>query len=217
MVAEKNMGNLHTAIEWAMAVNSKGPTEKEPNRPKVVGQAWFMQNFSRSRGGKCGATKRTHLHHPDGWAFKYIVVKRYRSDGWSFNGEGSGNQMIDEIDCWERLADTPEADFLCPIIKWFKVRSDKCAPLTEKAKDRVVIIAQRAVYVSDLREACKDAERRNREDGLRGESAANRARKLLDMANRHNWRDVEFNGGNSGVIFDYSKNCWKAVFIDYAL
>ena len=29
--------------------------------------------------------------------------------------------------------------------------------------------------------------------------------------------DIIWNCGNCGVIFDYTKNCWKAVVIDYAL
>ena len=215
MASEKDF-NIRVAIEWEIAFNTKPATAKEPNR-KVYGQKWFMDNFSRSHGGKCGATKRTHLNHPDGWEFQHIVVKRYKAHGWEAIGEGSGNQMIDEIDCWERFADTPDADFLCPIIKHYKVRSDKCAPLTEKAKDRVVIIAQKAERVSDLRDACEIAERMNREKGYHGESANVRARKLLDMSSRMGWRDVEWNGGNSGVIFDYEKRCYKAVFIDYAL
>ena len=40
---------------------------------------------------------------------------------------------------------------------------------------------------------------------------------LKDMAKRMEWRDVEWNPGNSGVIFDYAQGCYKAVFIDYAL
>lgn len=203
-------------IQWEQAFNSKPATDKEPDRV-VWGQKYFMDNYSRRFGGHCGATKRTHTHHPDGWELELFVVKRYKWHGWDAIGEGSGNQMIDEIDCWERLADTDEADLLCPILKWFKVRSDKCAPLTEKAKDRVVIIAQKAVYVSDMVDACNHAERLNRENGFHGKSSRRRVEELKNMANRHHWRDVEFNPGNSGVIFDYNLNCYKAVFIDYAL
>jgi hypothetical protein len=57
----------------------------------------------------------------------------------------------------------------------------------------------------------------NREHGYHGESATARYAKLEEFSESQNWRDAMYNPGNSGVIFDYSKNCYKAVFIDYAL
>lgn len=173
--------------------------------------------FSRRRGGHTGATKRTHTHHPDGWEMRFFVVKRYRHDGWDFNGEGCGNQLIDEINCWVKLSDTADADFLCPIFKYETAKSDKCRSLSETMKDRVCIIAQKAVWVDDLYGACREAERRNRENGYHGISANSRVAQLEDMARRMGWRDVKHNPGNSGVIFDYAQGCYKAVFIDYAL
>ena len=173
--------------------------------------------FSRRWGGHTGATKRTHTHHPEGWEMKFFVVKRYRHDGWDFNGEGSGNQLVDEINCWLKLSDTPDSDFLCPIFKYETAKSDKCRSLSETMKERVCIIAQKAVYVDDLAGACHYAERLNRESGIPCESAKVRIADLKDMANRMGWRDVEYNPGNSGVIYDYAKSCYKAVFIDYAL
>lgn len=173
--------------------------------------------FSRKRGGFTGATKRTHLAHPDGWEMKFFVVKRYKWHGHDFGGHGSGNQLIDEIACWLKLQDTLDADFLCPVFKYETAKSDKCRSLSETMKERVCIISQKAVHVDDLAGACKDAERRNREEGLHGISARNRMVQLEDMANRMGWWDVKRNPGNSGVIFDYAQGCYKAVFIDYAL
>jgi hypothetical protein len=174
-------------------------------------------DYSRRYGGHCGATKRTHTEHPDGWEFSYVVVKRYKWHGHEFWGEGCGNQLIDEINCWNRLAETPDSDFLCPILKYFTCKSDKVKPLADKMKERVVIIAQKAVYVDDLAGACREAEKLNAQHGYRGTPAVDRKYALREMANRMGWRDVEFNPGNSGVIFDYAKKCYKAVFIDYAL
>lgn len=173
--------------------------------------------FSRRYGGHTGATKRTHTRHPDGWELQFFVVKRYKYHGHEFWGEGCGNQLIDEIACWVKLQDTPDADFLCPIFKFETAKSDKCKPLSDTMKERVCIIAQKAVWTDALRGACKVAEQMNRDNGYNGISASRREKQLLDMANRMGWRDVEWNPGNSGVIFDYSQNCYKAVFIDYAL
>lgn len=173
--------------------------------------------FSRRRGGHCGATKRTHTHHPDGWELEFFVVKRYRHDGWDFNGEGSGNQLIDEIRCWLKLQNTADADFLCPIFKYETAKSDKCRSLSETMKERVCIIAQKAIWVDDLAGACRYAEQMNRKNGYVGVPANRRIAQLEDMASRMHWRDVRHNPGNSGVIFDYAQGCYKAVFIDYAL
>lgn len=191
----------------------------DPSRPgrHNWSQEELEAEFSRKYGGHCGATKRTHTEAPDGTPFKYIVVKRYKWHGHEFWGEGCGNQLIDEIECWNRLAETPDADYLCPILKYFTAKSDKCKPLSDKMKERVIIIAQKAVYVDNLKGACLNAEERNRREGYNGTSARVRIQQLNDFADEMGWRDVQYNCGNSGVIFDYSQNCYKAVFIDYAL
>ena len=204
-------------LEWIMAINTKGPTDREPNRPKVVGQREICELYSASRGGHCGATKRTHDINHEGKPFKHIVVKRFKTNGCIFRGEGTGNQLVDEIRCWEKLATTEDADYLCPIIKYFTCKSDKVTPTSHKVLEKVLIIAQRAEHVDDLRGACRAAWEMNLAKGLRGETYESRKAKLMDFANRMGWRDVEFNPGNSGVIFDYAANCYKAVFIDYAL
>lgn len=173
--------------------------------------------FSRRYGGHTGATKRTHDHHPDGWEMKFFVVKRYKWHGHDFGGHGSGNQLIDEINCWLKLQDTSDADFLCPVLKYETAKSDKCRSLSETMKERVCIVSQKAVWVDDLEGACREAERRNNAEGLSGISAKNRMAQLENMANRMHWWDVKRNPGNSGVIFDYAQGCYKAVFIDYAL
>jgi hypothetical protein len=190
----------------------------DPSRPgrHNFSQEEIAEMFSRKEGGHCGATKRTHTEC-DGDEFEFIVVKRYKWHGHEFWGEGCGNQLIDEIECWNRLAETPDADYLCPILKYFTAKSDKCKPLSDKMKERVIIIAQKAVYVDNLKGACLEAEMRNRQEGYNGTPARVRMRELEDLADKMGWRDVQWNAGNSGVIFDYSQNCYKAVFIDYAL
>ena len=177
----------------------------------------LMSMFPRNYGGHCGATKRTHTDY-EGEPLQHIVVKRFKRGGWVFHGEGTGNQLIDEIRCWLRFELSPESDYLCPILKYFTCKSDKVGEIDEKMKDKVVIIAQKAVYVDDMASCCAEAERRNMEEGYwNGESAFMREYHLKTFANDMGWRDVEHNPGNSGVIFDYAKGCYKAVFIDYAL
>jgi hypothetical protein len=216
MSAKATRGNAHARIEHNLSSYTAKDDPSRPGRHNYSHEE-FQAMFSRRYGGHCGATKRTHVEHPDGWEFEFIVVKRYKYHGHEFWGEGCGNQLIDEIDCWNRLAETADADFLCPILKYFTCKSDKVKPLADKMKERVVIIAQKAVHVDDLEGACRYAEKLNRQNGYHGISASRREQQLEDMAKRMGWRDVRYNPGNSGVIFDYAQGCYKAVFIDYAL
>lgn len=193
--------------EWEMAFNTN------PNRGTVVDQNDLLKMFDRYGDNNDGCSKAVHL-------LRYIVVKRHQKGGYIpeiRNEYGTGNQLIDEINCYKRFKDKPEADLLCPIFKYFTSKSDKVDATSETMQRNVVIIAQKAVYVSDARWACRKAEQMNREHGYHGESADSRYRKLANFSDSQNWRDAMYNHGNSGVIFDYSKNCYKAVFIDYAL
>lgn len=193
--------------EWELAFNTN------PNRGKVVDQHELLRMFDRYGENADGCSKAVHL-------LNYIVVKRHQRGGYIpeiRNEFGTGNQLIDEINCYKRYNDKPEADLLCPIFKYFTSKSDKVEATSETMQHNVVIIAQKAVYVSDAWGCCKKADMLNAEHGYRGEDRYDRLEKLEAFSNSQNWRDAMRNPGNSGVIFDYSKNCYKAVFIDYAL
>lgn len=193
--------------EWEMAVNTN------PNRGMVYDQTYFLGKFSRCHGDGAGATKVCHL-------LDDIVVKRHKPNGYLpevRNGYGTGNQLIDEAKCYERYALLPEADLLCPVLKYFTSKSDQVTATSETMQRNVVIVAQKAVYVDDADGACRKAEQLNAKHGYRGESYRSRYAKLAEFSKSQNWRDAMYNCGNSGVIFDYYRNCYKAVFIDYAL
>lgn len=193
--------------EWELAFNTN------PNRGKVVDQYELLRMFDRYGENSNGCSKAVHL-------LQYIVVKRHQRGGYIpeiRNEFGTGNQLIDEINCYKRFKDKPEADLLCPIFKYFTSKSDKVEATSETMQHNVVIIAQKAVYVSDAYNCCRKAEQLNKENGFRGEEKYSRLAKLETLSESQNWRDAMRNPGNSGVIFDYSKNCYKAVFIDYAL
>jgi hypothetical protein len=193
--------------EWEMAFNTN------PERGKVYDQHEFLEMFDRYGENTDGCSKAVHL-------LKHIVVKRHQKYGYIpeiRNEYGTGNQLIDEINCYKRFNEKEEADLLCPVLKYFTSKSDKVSATSETMQHNVLIIAQKAVYVSDAWECCKKAERLNAENGFRGEDRYSRLEKMEAMSKSQNWRDAMRNPGNSGVIFDYSKGCYKAVFIDYAL
>lgn len=175
-------------------------------------QQVLLDTFDRW-GQHCGATKATHTEHPDGWEFHEIVIKRIRKDACV----RLGNQGKFEARTWEHFATTPDADLLCPVLRWFGSKSDKVLENSELDRKNLVMICQKARKTGNAKEMCYKAEQMNREQGYHGESARTRLTKLEALANRQGWWDVLYNGGNSGVIFDYHSNCYKAVFIDYAL
>ena len=193
--------------EWVKFVCTSGRYDG------VLDQWQILRMFSQDTGDGEGATKVCHL-------LNHIVVKRHKSYGYEpevRNAYGTGNQLIDEAKCYERYAMMPEADLLCPVLKYFTSKSDHVTATSKTMKRNVVIIAQKAVKVGNAERMCRKAEEMNREKGYRGEPAAKRYRKLEEFSESQNWRDALYNGGNSGVIFDYEKKCYKAVFIDYAL
>ncbi len=195
--------------EWEMACNTN------PNRGKTYDQWEFLKMFSRDRGDGHGASKTVHV-------LEHIVVKRHQTGGYIPNvrrehAKCTGNQLIDEINCWNEMAETADADLLCPVLKYFTSKSDKVSATSETMQHNVVIIAQKAVRIGNADYACRKAYELNRDNGFRGESPAVRYEKLEKLSAKKGWRDAMYNPGNSGVIFDYEKGYYKAVFIDYAL
>lgn len=212
---KKNNDNI--LLEWEMACNTN------VNRGHIYNQSEIHELYGRDEWGarraEQGATKTCHLRNHNGKPFQYIVIKRHQTHGMIAHATGkqTGNQLIDEINCWLELQETAEADLLCPILKYFTSKSDKVSATSKKMQHNVVIIAQKAIYVGDASSACREAERMNKEKGLRGIPAERRYNELQRLSNARGWWDAMRNPGNSGVIYDYNLNCYKAVFIDYAL
>lgn len=217
IMAKAKKTDAQALIEWEMACNTNS------QRGKVWNQSEFKELFDRDYNGAHGATKTCHLYDHNGNKFKYIVVKRHQTGGYidehAYNPDTkqTGNQLVDEINCWVEFAETEYADYLCPILKYFTSKSDKVTAISEKMQENVVIIAQQAVYVSDCQHACRKAETLNNLADIKGENARDRYEKLKAFSRKQGWRDAMHNPGNTGVIFDYAQGCYKAVFIDYAL
>lgn len=216
-MAKAKKHSTRALYEWEVACNTNYQRGRVPTAEELRDE-YARDSF------KCehGASKTVHLQASNGRDFKYIVLKRHRTNGYIPNvhhehGKCTGNQLLDEINCWLEFAEKPEADLLCPILRYYTSKSDKVTATAEKMQHNIIIIAQKAVFVGNASNACKKAERLNAENGYHGESANERYAKLEKLSQKQHWRDAMFNGGNSGVIFDYHAGCYKAVFIDYAL
>jgi hypothetical protein len=142
----------------------------------------------------------------------------FKKGGWLAHGEGTGNQIIDEINAWLKYKDTAYVDFLCPVLKFYTCKSDKVTAISPKMLEKCLIVAQRAYHIGNLHEACVSAEMENRKHGIRrGQTASEREKAMIAFAKMNAWRDVRNNPANCGVVYDYEKRCYKAVFVDYAL
>lgn len=216
-MAKAKKHSKRALLEWQIACNTNS------QRDKVWNQSELMSLYGRrASDAERGASKICHLYNHNGEAFKYIVLKRHRVGGYIPNAASehekcTGNQLLDELNCWNELADTMDGDLLCPILKAFTSKSDKVTATSETMQRNIMLISQRAVFVGDAMDACRKAEQLNSDNGYNGEQRRERLEKMKDLSYRRGWRDAIHNCGNSGVIFDYSKNCYKAVFIDYAL
>ena len=217
----KTVKALQTVLNSERTIDDKALFEYKvaTNNMRVgtIDQSEIKELYTRKVTCKvhCGATKLTHtLFHEDDSEFRHIVIKRFKERGCNIDGK---NQLVSEIKAWQKYALTPNADFLCPIMKYFMSRSDKVDENSETMKENVIIIAQKACYVQNARRACQKAEELNAEGGYNGTDAATRYDQLKEFSRMNGWWDAVGNGGNSGVIFDYSQGCYKAVFIDYAL
>lgn len=221
LVSEKKSNKKGmAALEYTIAFQTKGTAKRFTQEELKI--AYRRDDWNEPQG----ASKVTHLHAKtasddtfsqlDGKRFEHIVIKRHLIDGYIDehaydDTEFTGNQLIDEIISWNKLVRMGLDDIVCPMLKQFTSKSDKVDPIGEKAQDNVIIISQKARDIGNLKDACKAAEM------LGGEKWEDRYHYILEIAEEMGWRDIQWNGGNCGVIFDYAKRTYKAVIIDYAL
>ena len=179
--------------------NRKGYTTGEELRTEYFRKScWDAEEY--------GASKHAYL-------LDYIVIKRQLDGGWT----GRGNQLEAEIKFYLEHKTDKYADIICPVLRYGLHRGDRVESTSEKYFDQTYIVSQKAVVIGNAKYCCNMAEKMNNENGYKGESADDRYNKFKEFAKTFDLWDVLNNGGNSGVIFDYAKGCYKAVCIDYAL
>lgn len=223
LVTKGNDGDRVAMREWNMAGCSHGKspdrlwwdcTEKY-NVPQSELDATAPHDLDEADAN--GASKLVYWHDAQtGMRYDHIVVKVERTDRHSTSYWGWQIQCRDEVKAWEALAKTPDADLLCPVLKYFKPKSDH--PGLKKSRSRMMVISQKAVFIGSLEECLQEAQTRNTVNRkYSAEGKAERRERIIDLCNRMGWRDVLHHGANCGVIYDYHNNCYKAVIVDYAL
>lgn len=236
MIKKARKNNKKAAFEFGLCYNSN-------TRTQHVYDAWeIRQMYPRdydeysSAYVHCGYSKKTFCCIPDQdkkvaigdvdryVESEYIVVKRMNMPArswWTGKLEeklvDGKNQLVEEIRTWEYFCEREESDYLCPILRWGFQQGDKVTPADHAVCDSVYIIAYKASFVGNLKKACRWAEDMNNDKGYFGETAEERFEKIEAFSEHMGWWDATDNSGNSGVIFDPVKNCYKAVIIDYAL
>lgn len=188
-------------LEWEIAINTNN------QRGKVYSQAELLEMFPNNGGNASGASKVCYI-------LDNIVIKRQ-----SIHCDKMfGNQVGAEIDCFLN-ADEKLRDVLCPILSYFKVKSDKVTAEDKKAYEKYLVISQKAIYIDYFEECCKKAFNLNEEEGYYNiySSWYEMLNKLSNILNDNNINDWEGHPYNSGVVFDYENNCYKPVLIDYGL
>lgn len=217
MMKEEKAYNPQIAFEWDLAFRV--------NRGAISG-AKIRERFGREWRREAGASKVCHTSYRDESGakveFKYIVIKRYQHDGYIDehqydNTKYTGNQIVDEFLVWDEYKNTKYADYFCPIFRAGMLQGDHADHTSESGMDRCFLVSMKATNISDAYRACMSAEMLNREHGYSGASADDRYEEMAKVSRHFKWRDAMHNQGNSGVIYDPLKGCFKAVFIDYGL
>ena len=131
-----------------------------------------------------------------------------------FNSKNITNQVKNQVEFWNKIALTADADYFNPVLSYGLHRGDRLYKNDNRYIDKSFIVSQRAELFSTIDECIKNMFIFNKTP-FNGRDITNHKRRLEAVAKRNNIKDVKSN--NVGLIFDYNKGEYKTVFIDYAL
>ena len=187
-------------FEWEVAINTNN------QRGKVYTQEELLQMYPADNGDASGASKTCYV-------LDNIVIKRQKENSCGY----FGNQVAQEINCFVNASEKLRS-VLCPILAYYKVKSDKVNDEDKKAYSKYIVISQKAIYIDTLENCIQEAYDLNSANGFYNILDVNTMYKqIAKILNDNNINDWQGHPGNSGVIFDYENNCYKAVLIDYGL
>lgn len=131
-----------------------------------------------------------------------------------FNNKNITNQIKNQVELWNRIALTADAVYFSPVLSYGLHRGNKLYKNDNRYIDKSFIVSQKAELFPTIDECIKQMFIYN-QAAFNGRDVANYKRRLEAVAKRYNITDIH--NGNIGLIYDYSKGEYKAVFIDYAI
>ena len=131
-----------------------------------------------------------------------------------FNSKNITNQVKNQVEFWNRIALTEDAEYFNPVLSYGLHRGDKLYKNDNRYIDKSFIVSQKAELFATIDECIKNMFIFNKIP-FTGRDITNYKRRLEAVAKRNNIEDIH--NGNVGLIFDYSKGEYKTVFIDYAI
>lgn len=193
----------HSRYEWELAINTNN------QRGKVYTQEELLKMFPAEEGDAHGASKTCYV-------LEKIVIKRQKTN--CYKGFYKSNQVANEINTFINATEELK-NVLCPILSYFKVKSDKVNDEDNKAYSKYIMISQKAIIIDDFKNCCYKAFKLNQQNNFRNIyiNAEEMYRELERVLNKNGIDDWYGHDGNSGVIFDYENGYYKPVLIDYGL
>ena len=131
-----------------------------------------------------------------------------------FNSRNITNQVKNQVEFWNKIALTDDAEYFNPVLSYGLHRGDKLYKDDNRYIDESFIVSQKADVFDTIEECIRKMFIYN-QVAFDGRSVVNYKRKLEAVAKRYGIKDIH--EGNIGLIFDYSKSEYKTVFIDYAI
>lgn len=196
------------SIQWGLAFNSN------PQRDGYTSGADLRAAFPRKSSSELGCYGDNRGATKHGYQDGELFILRYMLDGAQFRH----NQFIAQIKLYQRVKDTPDAEYFAPIFRFGMARGDKNAEYSPRMLEELYIVTQCAKYKGDVAYCINKAHELNIDGGFyEAQLPQVRYSKMLEICAKYGLRDVVDHPDNSGVIFDYSENCYKAVILDYGL
>lgn len=194
--------------QWGLAFNAN------PQREGYINGADLRAAFPRKSSSELGCYGDNRGATKHGYKEGELFILRYMLDGARFRH----NQFIAQIKLYQRVKETPDADYFAPIFRFGMARGDKNAEYSPRMLEELYIVTQCAEKKGDVAFCVRKAHEMNIDGGFdEVQTEEARYNHLVRICQKYGLHDVVDHPDNCGVIFDYSKNCYKAVILDYGL
>lgn len=150
--------------------------------------------------GGHGASKQVFIHDD------LCIARVYSASTWDINQ--NVDQILNQIDFWNKIADTDDAVYFNPMITYGTHRGDKVGKGDKRTASVTYCISQRCMVreSGDMRSFYEQKTGRNFDNDYRATAEAGR---------RHGLHDEH--GGNFGIMYNHALHTYRIVWIDYGL